>query len=1457
MSSRKQRRVGQRDRQIWQLSATNYKQQVSWLLRSLVVSDSKRPVQAGFVLPATALVLLVMGLTVAALLFRTFNRTTQVIGDREQKIIYNTATPAIDRAKSKLEYLFKKDNRLPGGIPPTAVLASMILNDGKNGVPQALDDNGKSEDKYTLPGETRLDLNQDGTPDNAWAFKIDEDRNPRTEETTVAYSILLETQNGTVNIQQSTDADKAKSLVVRNGPITSSGAGSNNCPQESRTPEKGWYPVDNARLRKSFQINAFVVNNNPANRAVTTLELQQDRQVERGNKWGVWFRNDLEIFPGPKFNINGAMHTEGSLIVGGSNTLNSYMVSSHNSCIYTQDSSEITVAKTDNYEGQIISGTIKDNTFSSESNFHLFDGLGNEPIQSGDNTKLKPETDSVTVGSGTTVLPITLDPIALFTKNISQYRNQTGWSRDPAWEDRDFVKKGRIYNSTSPQPYIDDTYRADDRYGSKPSYSQAIGIPIGQKTGDQITSTDRNLAALTNNTITTANPEFGLDGYWERRATAQGLRLIVGQRLELGNTFGWGGVNDPLNPPSKTISHEQRQRRSLRDNLAAVQSTAIYHHNSPSGGTFPVACLATTVHPGTATTLAQSTDFRNRDFFTGRGTNGWEYAPPAIDEATFASAIASNQPLGKALRNLAYFAGDPDGAFPAKQETTDAIVHPYPYLTMWGDYSNLRRVFSRLDAASNATTYAQLSIADKTYLQTASCTLGMLANNINDARNTSNSLFSSPGDAVSLGEKIWQGFTGRGSDTTDLAPTYCKNGVCTIPPIEILLAGLKEDEIKQVLALNTTQQLKRDRNYGFASSAAGGAEFNFKDGSNSYRFTFSPECDPSPNNEKFIFKDAFKGGGGGLDPKKVGLAMICEVQTKYPALYYVFPVVNHDHDGNDDSRTPNGVNHTQPTTEPYVADPYIYNRGTGVNGSYTYQALSDANIASIAIAPKTTWTLPTTTIAPTAPTTRNTITDPNGNRLYVPFLDTALSNGREMMSVRVLNIDLDLLRNNQVVNDTWLPANGGTVYAFREDAIREDGIARPASTDWDTYIANPNNSTYRMNANTPSDPPVNKDNNISPKPVDYYADPDRRPYGFRLKNGATLKRNTTIIRDADNIYGLSLVTDNPVYIQGNFNLHSTDGTTSRLIEEFTEKLQDDWNAAPKFYSDRKTINKDFADPVRDYWRPTEILADAITILSSNFNDGSVEDITKTLASDRSTSNTSYQNQNRPKTQINANGAIKYWIRENPYQKTDSPLKIDRNGYPLYCRVDTVLCPSDQQRSYGDEPSSETKLEYRNFSEINSIRNDLIQPAPTRVNAIFVSGLVPSRANQSYGGLHNFPRFLEHWRDTKLYIAGAFLQLNFSTSATGPFDQDAWERSDEPKTGGEYIGYYDAPDRLWGYDVGLQYAPAGPVARRFVTSSNTRSEFYRELPVGDPYINNLRCAIFENQQIDVSATCSSP
>ena len=156
-------------------------------------------------------------------------------------------------------------------------------------------------------------------------------------------------------------------------------------------------------------------------------------------------------------------------------------------------------------------------------------------------------------------------------------------------------------------------------------------------------------------------------------------------------------------------------------------------------------------------------------------------------------------------------------------------------------------------------------------------------------------------------------------------------------------------------------------------------------------------------------------------------------------------------------------------------------------------------------------------------------------------------------------------------------------------------------------------------------------------------------------------------------------------------------------------------------------------------------------------------------------NTSYQNQNRPKP--SSPNPVQYWVREDPSKPTtpttnsESPVKVNNNGYPLYCTSNTIPCPASNLQAYDSNPSTE---QYRLFSDSNRTKDLVEAYSPTQVNAILVSGIVPSRAGQSYGGFHNFPRLLEHWDGKDLYISGAFVQFNFSTSATAPFDQDSWE-----------------------------------------------------------------------------------
>lgn len=1771
--------------------------QMHWLLRNWIILEQQRShlATSGFVLPIVALLLLVVALVAGAIAYRSMNRSVRIVNERQTQIIYNAATPAIDRAKSKLEYLFTRE-QLPLEPKDSELIGKMSGTDGA---------------KYNLPDEQRVDLNPDLEvgDDLAWAFRADTNGDGTPDAITV-YGVFMRVSNGTGSSEVSfrgttanpnpTDADKAKNLVVQNGPLIVDTTTNPNCQvgTTTTTGEAAWLQTNSSAVaKKAFQVFAVTIPDQGTadQRAVAALKYQQDRSLNLPNKWAAWFRNDLEIFPGPNFNWNGAIHTEGSLFVTSGNGFRSYLISDPTSCYFNpRVSSEISL------KAEAVVGSIRDNNFNAGSGVYI-DVWPASPA-SFLNLALTNANDSINPGPGINPINISLNPLTILTKEISEPRTAGAWVRDPNWDNAGNTLNRRI--DLDPQgkcpPYVDDTYRADNRYGPKPGYGRPAGTPcvtpIREAIGGAIPSTATNLVA-DDPADPTLPEEVGLDGYWERRARREGTRLIVGQRLELGNAFGWGagdkicngnnylcgntvggwqGSNDPLYPPvtinaNGARNNEARQRRTLRDNLAAVQSTAIYHYTQGSGR-FPVACLATTAHPGTGTTLTNSTTFNNisfvpvgsstaqtylnTDFLTGRGTNGWEFPAPAADEGAFASALGANQPLRVALTNLANFAGEINGAFPPLQESagaTNPLVHPYPNLTMWGNYSSLRRILGNDPSAS--LDYTNLSLADKTTLQTAACTMGMLANQINNLQrydytnatnqatlssttsntdledgirllsdlnftafgtinNTAFSSPASPGSGLLNGEvrffdredsnfnltnSVATAFgagtpeTGEDSnnngvadvsedydydgrlDTTafgefdrngngcfDREDDFNNNGVwnnggsgsisqqCRDPITGALIGSsysvtqgaqittedrngngrldsiaivrvygsggtiLSTMQVDKLLGnedtngngiLNTgedidsdgalgpstangtldntavnrnprleayvlglqnlnaamnpgtlanlarflqqKQQVARDRQYGFAqtpiiggttrynvsyvdgfrhggvvydtNNTAGtiqttvgynqltvGCDFNATTGNNYFGFGAPTDAD---SERRFILLATTlcpapqTATASQMLPTPVAGATgtMATVQPRFPALYYLFPRADHAHDGiaADTTRTVRQpASTTAPTAyyvpdyhrETYIADTNIFNRTTssGINWKDTndlYQVVVDTDgdtvedgpahaptengAGAIALQPRAraSWLLPNTTTT----TDRANIINDNGTNVGIAFLDKGIMNGREMMNVRVLDLDLDLLRRNTIGGDFWISTSnaptdsprrlGGIVFAFREDAVREDAVARPASSTWSTYQTWYNSkpdgayvgadAANIMNANgaNRTDPPVcvvsatstdcdggaQGGRGISPKIVDYYPDPDRRPNGFRLRNGESVRRLPSPTSVDANKTGLTLISDNPVYIQGDFNLHSTNETPGNLLEEFSDQVLD--GVYTQFYN-RNTLDTRFSRPTTDTWRTVEIVSDAITILSENFNDGGVEDYLTDV------SGTSYDNQNKPTTNI---GAANRWRREDPADGVfgwnagvaiggGSPVLFNAFGEPVH-----------------------TGGPYNGAYQDFSAGGKAPGAQASRVNAVIASAIVPSRVNQAYGGLHNYPRFLQSWGGNNLVIYGSMIQLNFSTSATAPFDQDAWEPPQAP-IAAEEIPYYGPPPRRWGYDVGLQYTDAGPLARRLFDIGKARDEFYQQPALDTPYICRLRRATkptaFGSGQIDLFATSTN-
>jgi hypothetical protein len=236
---------------------------------------------------------------------------------------------------------------------------------------------------------------------------------------------------------------------------------------------------------------------------------------------------------------------------------------------------------------------------------------------------------------------------------------------------------------------------------------------------------------------------------------------------------------------------------------------------------------------------------------------------------------------------------------------------------------------------------------------------------------------------------------------------------------------------------------------------------------------------------------------------------------------------------------------------------------------------------------------------------------------------------RQPLEVRVTVLDLDKLRTTTYAKKStdgpsgeYLLPLSGLIYASREDALPDLSYRKPSNGKIDEFTQNLVSRT------------------------DYKLDPTRSPDGIMLIDGSKLFRGTNSESDPTIERGLILATNNPVYVKGNFNLHTE--------EEFTDARLGDADYWTKFYT-RSTLSKVYGCRKSngkdctgiDEWRPATILADAINILSDNFREG-------------------YRNEGDFDLRNNAgNGVIGYDFNGDGIKPTDSikesDVKLDLNG----------------------------------------------------------------------------------------------------------------------------------------------------------------------------------------------------
>ncbi|MHC5742976.1 MAG: hormogonium polysaccharide biosynthesis protein HpsA [Nostoc sp.] len=369
--------------------------QIIWLLRSISGTRRRRSsVNSGFILPTVAMVTLVVVLLTTAILFRSFERSKNASNVRVNEAVLNAATPAIDRARAKLDALIE-DPTLPRGTPTDSVLYDAL-----------------KKDKYRLGDETRLKLafelplNPDGTANtagiqnpttnttpieydetlkSAWKYAVDTDNNGK-KDTFTLYGIFFRSPSRDSTTGQFNR--ERKPLDARTPPMDND-ASNQQCNASgfsSLVGNSSWYKLNSGNLGKSFfvyTVNVPITNlgtlsdtqyeTYKGNKSVVALEFQQDRsRIPLANN-AVFFENDLEVIVGStELLLNGRVHTNGNLLVGvidSDGKITFRQVSSKTSCFYNQENGQVSVG-----------GNVGNGSLAQTSNFNvsvdLYQGFG-------------------------------------------------------------------------------------------------------------------------------------------------------------------------------------------------------------------------------------------------------------------------------------------------------------------------------------------------------------------------------------------------------------------------------------------------------------------------------------------------------------------------------------------------------------------------------------------------------------------------------------------------------------------------------------------------------------------------------------------------------------------------------------------------------------------------------------------------------------------------------------------------------------------------------------------------------------------------------------------------------------------------------------------------------------------------------------------------------------------------
>jgi len=1162
MSSRRQLIKAVKDfyQQLRNQSATATKEQSHWVLRTLLVS-SRRPdwVNSGFVLPTVAMVALVVVLLTTAILFRAFDRSKNASNVRVNQVTLNAATPAIDRAKAKLDKLFSTKGGLPADTPSDSLIYSTLVthvNDYTFGdetplklpVPPGTDISGNTSIALTKGLKT------------AWMFPVDT-KNQGKFDSYVIYGIYF--TNPPLNSNNSQFARARNPLEARTLPMTNGSNGS-NCPGSQGTiaslvGSNGWIKVNNKRKKSFFVYVATVpITSVPSansgkyqtykgNKGFSALEYQQDRTQLAPTPDAVNYEGDLEINPGPTLRLNGRIVTNSNLILGNTqnNPLRFYQVSSPYSCFYEEEYSQMRIG------GNVVNGDYVNLTPNdSKHTIDLFQGKNASPNPVDIDSRYTPPNASVTDAP-----PLVAYNVQAYTQRINLLVNtqmNSAAATDPSpvqvgikirtdsGQDADYARRKELElyfkQRTRRVPYQEVAFGADGTtpYNATTSPLKGSGDSlrppdkwIYPTQPDGITGTGYAGLTLNKTPPNQLIPAASEPNWWQNPANSK-KENSLGDRVLIGNNLPemWWD-----NTKSAFMSTDPQDTQPI---------TGIVW-DQPSGTSLP-----RTRH----SQVQQQFDLGNTE------RNGeWEQqaatVPPQIQTPTGGLRVVTGAGI--------YL---PWGYTIATSSAADFTTASTATKRIWSDM---------MPVASNTATDVSngpgnsISINPKIVLQSSAANpngrytpyLRMRATAVYHYKNTGYdqkaptpiACVSSYYDPTSSGSATNQ------STLPDVSTGYQISGTATnqrpltgVPSVTSANAGSSNNGVSYSAPTKTSADYTNILNYQAQLRYPNGRLVN-EPLNTALGHTTLSLSDRSAIDSAICALQILDGSIGNPTDAVIPHGTIRETAFL-------------------DARQVKAV-HADDSTKPGVN---TFTNADGINGDGTGTVV--ATVAATAL-----YELP--------------------------------KENRQPLEIRATVLDMDLLRRKTIGGTTpsqeYLLPNSGIIYATRDDALPDLSALNPAT------------------GKTVQD----KENQKSQSAVDFILDPTRRPNAIMIANGERIWREKDY-RDAEK--GLTLASDLPVYIQGDFNLHgdftvdSTTGKPGGTQEEFKktptrdDTLADDYH---NFYqrSDASGTNRNtnFAcrpnDPrlkapvlgdtcsIGDEWRQANILADAVTLLSNNFRLG--------------------------------------------------------------------------------------------------------------------------------------------------------------------------------------------------------------------------------------------------------------